>query len=129
MFANVGLVKTFTAGGSVSEHRIVKFGADDRIVLQATAALEKFAGVAGLPKGASAVTGDSIDVIKSGVADILYGGAVTVGDFLTSDDEGRAVVAADGDSLIGVAQVTGVEGDLGAVQIQFGTHYIAAVGP
>ncbi|WP_333661021.1 hypothetical protein [Acinetobacter sp.] len=78
MFANEGLVKTFIAGGSISEYRIVKFGTDDRIALQATAALEKFAGVAGLPKGTSAVTGDSIDVIKSGVANILYGGAVTV---------------------------------------------------
>ena len=129
MFANIGLVKTFLAGGSISEYRVVKFGADDRIALQATAATEKFAGVAGLPKGASAITGDSIDVIKSGVADILYGGNVAVGDFLTSDDEGRAVVAVDGDNLIGIAQITGVEGDLGAVQIQFGAHYVAAVGP
>lgn len=128
MFANVGLVKTFIAGGSIAKNRIVKFGADDRLALQATAALEKFAGVSEVP-GVSAITGDPIDVIKSGIANILYGGAVTVGDFLTSDDEGRAVVAADGDSLIGVAQITGVEGDLGAVQIQFGTHYIAAVGP
>lgn len=124
MFANVGLVKTFIAGGAIAENRIVQFGASDREALQATAATQKFAGVAGLPKGTSAVTGEPIDVIKSGVADVIYGGNVSVGDVLTTDNQGRAVVAADGNSIIGIAQITGVSGDLGAVQIQFGKHYI-----
>lgn len=120
MHANVGLVKTFIAAGAISEYRIVKYGAKDRDALQASAASDKFAGVAGLPRGASAVTGDSIDVIKSGVADVLYGGTVAVGDFLTSDAQGRAVVAAVGDFMIGVAQVAGVVGDLGGVHINYG---------
>lgn len=125
MFANAGLVKTFTAAGAIAEYRIVKFGASDRAALQATAATEIFAGVVGLPKGASAASGDSIDVIKSGIADVLYGGTVTLGAALTSDSLGRAVVAVDGNSMIGFAQVAGVVGDLGAVQIQFGNHYVA----
>lgn len=120
MHANVGLVKTFVAGGTVNECRIVKWGASDREAIQATAASEKFAGVAGLPKGTTAVAGDSMDVIKSGVADVTYGGTVAAGDFLTADAQGRAVVAAVGDFIIGVAQVSGVVGDLGGVQIQFG---------
>lgn len=120
MHANVGLVKTFIAAGAISEYRIVKFGAKDRDALQATTASEKFAGVAGLPKGTNAVAGDPMDVIKSGVADVTYGGTVSAGDFLTSDAQGRAVVAAVGDFIIGVAQVAGVVGDLGGVHIQYG---------
>lgn len=126
MYANTGLVKTYTAGGAIAEYRIVKHGATDREALQATAVTEKFAGVVGLPKGASAVSGDSVDVIKSGVADVLYGGTVAVGDPLTTDSSGRAVVATDGDALIGFAQVAGAVGDIGGVLIQFGTHYVAA---
>lgn len=126
MYANTGLVKTYTAGGAIAEYRIVKHGATDREALQATAVTEKFAGVVGLPKGASAVSGDSVDVIKSGVADVLYGGTVAVGDPLTTDNTGRAVVATDGDALIGDAQVAGAVGDIGAVLIRFGTHYVPA---
>ncbi len=126
MFANVGMAKTFIAGGAIAEYRIVQFGASDREALQASAATQKFAGVAGLPKGVAAVSGDSIDVIKSGVAEVIYGSNVAVGDVLTADAQGRAVVAADGNSVIGIAQITGVSGDLGAVQIQFGKHYIKA---
>lgn len=124
MFANVGLVKTFIAMSVIAEYRIVQFGALDREVTQASAATQKFAGVIGLPKGASAVEGDAVDVIKSGVAEVIYGGNVTVGDVLTADAQGRAVVAVDGNSVIGIAQISGVLGDLGAVQIQFGKHYV-----
>lgn len=120
MHANVGLVKTFIVAGTINEYRIVKFGAQDRDALQASAASDKFAGVAGLPRGATAVTGESIDVIKSGVADVTYGGTVAAGDFLTSDAQGRAVVASVGDFIIGVAQVAGIAGDLGGVHIQYG---------
>lgn len=124
MFANTGLVKTYTAAGKIAENRIVQYGTSDRETLQATAATQKIAGVAGLPKGTTAVAGDSIDVIKSGIANVIYGEAISVGDVLTADSQGRAKVAADGNSIIGIAQVTGVTGDLGAVQIQFGQHYI-----
>lgn len=121
MHANVGLVKTYMAAGTINEYRIVKWAANkDREAVQATAASEKFAGVAGLPKGTTAAAGEPFDVIKSGVADVTYGGTVAAGDFLTSDAQGRAVVASVGDFIIGVAQVAGVIGDLGGVQIQFG---------
>lgn len=120
MHANVGLVKTFIAGGSIAPHTIIKFGTHDRDALAASAATDKFAGVAGLPVGVSAAANEPIDVIKSGVADVIYGGTVAVGDMLTTDAQGRAIVASAGNNIIGQAQVSGVVGDLGAVLIQFG---------
>ena len=126
MFANVGLVKTYIAGGAIAEHRIVQYGESDREVTKASAGTQKFAGVIGLPKGASAVLGDAVDVIKSGIAEVVYGGTVTAGDALTADSQGRAVVASDGNSIIGYAYTAGASGELGAVQIQFGKHYIKA---
>jgi len=91
--SNEGLTKTYEAGGTINEYRLVKFGASDRAALQASASTDKFIGVAGLPKGATAASGDSIDVIKAGIADVTYGGTVTRGDRLTSDADGKAISA------------------------------------
>lgn len=93
MHANEGLTKTYTAGGAISEHRIVKFDATAGQVVQASASSDKFAGVACLPKGANAASGEDVDVIKSGIADVTYGGTITVGDRVTTDSNGKAVSA------------------------------------
>ena len=93
MNSNEGLIKTYEASGTINEYRLVKFGTADRAALQAGASTDKFIGVAGLPKGATAASGDSIDVIKAGVADVIYGGTVTRGDRLTSDADGKAISA------------------------------------
>lgn len=118
MYTNEGLIKTYTAGGTINEYAIVKFGANDREALQAGAATDKFAGVACLPKGATASTGDSVDVIKIGIAHVVYGGTVARGDYLTADANGKAIVAVAGNNVIGTAEKSGVSGDLGAVHIQ-----------
>lgn len=118
MNANEGLVKTYTASGTINEYRLVKFGTTDKTVLQASTGTDKLAGVVCLPKGTTAATADPVDVIKSGIADVIYGGTVAVGDYLTSDAQGRAVVATAGDNVIGTAELSGVLGDLGAVHIQ-----------
>lgn len=118
MYANEGLIKTYTAGGTINQYRIVKFGASDKEALQASDATDKFAGVVGLPTGTTAALGQSVDVIKSGVADVDYGGTIARGDYLTSDADGKAIVATSGDNIIGTAEKSGVSGDLGAVHIQ-----------
>ena len=118
MNANEGLVKTYTASGAIGEYKLVKFGATDKTVLQASTGTDKLAGVVCLPKGTTAANGDAVDVIKSGIADVIYGGTVTVGDYLTSNATGLAVVAVAGDNVIGTAELSGVSGDLGAVHIQ-----------
>ena len=115
---NQGLIKTFNAGGAIARSLIVKFGADERTVVAGAAATDKLIGVA---DDVAAVSGDPVDVVLSGVATVRYGGTVAFGDLLTSDASGQAVTAAPAtganNRIIGVAMVSGVSGDLGAVLI------------
>lgn len=105
------LIKARVAEAVIAKHRIVKHGTSDHSVLQANAGTSKICGVADL--GAAAI-GDGVDVILSGFKPVQYGGTVTRGDWLTSNSNGEAVtaVAAANVSVIGRADVSGVDGDI-----------------
>jgi len=132
------LTKNFTAGGTISPYRVAKFGADDNTVLQAAASTDSLLGVVNIPEGGDAASGDSVDVVIAGIANVEYGGNITRGDLLTSDANGKVVTATrhthtentagaytqnattgTGTSgrIIGVAMVSGVAGDIGAVNV------------
>lgn len=116
-----GLQKAYLAEAIVAAFRIVKHGTADDKVIQSAAVSDKHLGVSTeLP----AAIGEHMDVIKSGLANIEYGGTVSRGDPLTSDSVGRAVVAAPAagtnNRLIGFAEVAGVVGDIGQVWIEPG---------
>lgn len=115
---NPGLIKAFTASGAIAPYRIAKFGSADTAVLQAAAATDAMIGVIG-PFGPA--SGERVDVIMSGLAEIEYGGTVTRGDLLTSDSSGRAVTAAPSAGanvrIIGIAMNSGVISDIGSVFI------------
>ncbi len=112
--ANRDIVKTYSAEGSISPNRIVKPGAADYGVVVAAAVGDKLIGVT-VPI-ISVVSGDSVDVIHEGIADLALGGTVTRGDLLTSDASGQGVTAAPGagtnNRVIGIALVSGVSGDI-----------------
>jgi hypothetical protein len=112
-----GLITNKNAGGEVLPYRIVKFGANDNAVIQAAAATDASIGVAD-QLGADAA-GHPIDVIRSGIAEVEYGGNVTRGVALTADSQGRAIAATAGANvrIIGFAEVSGVVGDIGSVHI------------
>lgn len=114
------LLKTaHDAGGVIAAHRIVKHGAADGAVLQATASTEQLIGV--LDNIAAAASGDRCEVCRAGVAEVEFGGNVTRGGPLTADADGKAVAAAPGAGtnayIIGFAEVSGVAGDIGSVLI------------
>lgn len=113
---NDELIKTYDAGGAIGEHKIVKAGSADRTVVQAVAADVPF-GVSG--RGAVA-SGGRVEVIRSGIAKVKYGGNVTRGALLASDANGDAVAAGDNttDGIIGIAEISGVDNDIGEVLIQ-----------
>lgn len=106
------LTLPFTATTAVAGCRIVKHGAADGAVVQATAATEEFAGVADA-QGAAA--GGILDVHVAGTATVEYGGPVTRGARLTADANGKAIAAAPAAGatveIIGRALVSGVAGD------------------
>lgn len=110
--------KNYTAGAAITKYRLVKFGAADGAVLQGAAAANLVIGVA---ESLDVASGDRIDVIRAGIAEVEYGGAVTRGDKLVSDASGKAVAAAPAGGsnvhVIGVAEVSGADGDIGSVFI------------
>ena len=116
--SNTLMIKNFKAEGAVAAFTVVKPGTADGQVLAGAAATDKLLGVS---TDIPAAIGERCDVILSGLADVVYGGAVTRGDMLTSDATGRAVTAAPiagvNNRIIGMAVVSGVAGDIGVVSI------------
>lgn len=112
--ANTLLNKNYTAGAAIAPYRIVKPGASDGVWLQAAGATDALMAVC---ESVGPATGERFDAVKSGIADVEFGGIVTRGDPLTSDSVGRAVTAAPAAGsnvrIIGFAEVSAVLGDIG----------------
>jgi hypothetical protein len=115
--SNRDLVKAYTVGASaVGKRRIVKFSGS-RTVVQAAAATDLLIGVADY----AGAIGGRVDVVRSGIAEVEFGGAVTRGAKVTSDANGKAVAAAPAAGanvqVLGVAEDTYAAGDFGEVFI------------
>lgn len=108
----------YTATTAITGCRIVKYGAADGAAVLATAATEFFVGISD-KQGADA--GELCDVHETGEADVTYGGNVTRGQPLTSDNLGRAVyanpAAGVNNEIIGYARFSGVAGDIHPITI------------
>lgn len=116
---NQGLIKNHTADAAVGPYRIVVHGAADGNVAQAAGSAAALIGIT--DRLGAAVAGDRLDVVRSGIAEVEYGGTVARGDPLTADASGRAVAAAPAAGanayVIGFAEVSGVLGDIGSASI------------
>lgn len=112
-------LRNYTATAIIGAYLIVKHSATDGEVTQASAATDTLLGVT---EGISPAAGERVDIVKSGLADVTYGGNVAKGDPLTADAAGKAIKATvAGSRLIGFAEVAGVAGDIGLVHISLGT--------
>jgi hypothetical protein len=124
------LIRHFKAGAAVAAHRIVKFDSDDDHAIQGAAATDLLMGITDRLGAANA--GDPLDVHVAGIAPVEYGGNVTRGQLLTSDNVGRAVAAAPSAGtkaqVIGRAWVSGASGDIGACLISQGQITEPAAG-
>jgi len=111
----------YTATADVAGRRIVKHGAADGAAVQATASTEAYAGISA-PMGAK--SGQVLDVVEAGQAEVVYGGNVTRGDPLTADANGKAIKANPGAGvvaqIIGYARVSGVLDDIGTAALSRG---------
>ena len=107
------------AGASVTPNRLVKLGAADQTVILSTAAADKSIGVSS--PNITTSTGDRVDVIVGGVAEVVSGGTVTRGDRITSDANGAGVTAAPAagtnNFCVGIALDSAVSGDIFSVLI------------
>ncbi len=113
------LIKTKTAGGTINANRIVKYSADSTVV-QGAAAADELVGVSVQP-GTSVASGERCDVVVLGLAKVLFGGTVARGKPVTSDANGKAVLCAPAagltESVIGYAQETQADGDIGEILV------------
>lgn len=107
------LTKAYKAEAAINAYRIVKPGANDDQVLQATGVGDALSGVS---NEVGAAINERQDVIHGGIGEVACGGAVTRGDFLTSDANGKAVAAAPAagvnNNVIGRALQSGVLDDV-----------------
>lgn len=118
--SNPILKKNFVAGGAIAANRFVMFGGDDDTVVVSTAASSAIIGAS--EETFDAATGERIDVIVAGIADIKLGGTVARGAAVTSDGTGQAVASASGNRVAGIALASGVSGDIVPVLLSVGVH-------
>lgn len=107
-------VKTFVAAGACTHRRLAAFNANAGEIVQASAATDRIAGVFDCPNGAA--TGERVDVVLFGPADVDYGGTVAAGALITADSNGKAVAAAPSagvnNRIAGYPIVPAVDGDI-----------------
>jgi hypothetical protein len=103
----------YQAGAAVIARRFVKFSAANTVI-QAAAATDKIVAVSDALGAAAA--GDRCESYVGGIVEVEAGGAIALGDPITSDAVGRAVVAAPGagvnNRIAGFSQSAAVLGDI-----------------
>jgi len=105
------LVKGYSAGAAITARKIVKFGAADNTVIQATAATDLLLGVA--QPDLDTASGDTCDVHLAGIVEVKAGGTIARGDMVTSDANGDAVATTTAaNRVLGIAEVSGVANDI-----------------
>lgn len=114
------LTKSYTTGAIVNPCRLVKAGASDNVVIQATDGSAAYFGVSA--ENLIVASGDMVDVIKAGLAWIELGDTVVRGDKIKADAVGRGVavtiVAGTTVHVAGTAQISGVVGDIIAMMVE-----------
>ena len=116
---SMGLVKNLTVSAAIDPYRIVAFGAGVETIAQGSAATDLMVGVTGV---VGAVAADErVDVYMDGVRTVEFGAAITAGAPLTSDADGKVIVAVPpADTtirIIGFAMEASGAGVLGQVHI------------
>jgi hypothetical protein len=114
-----GLIKSLEATTAIPKRRLVKFGAADGTGVPA---VDGASYIRGVSSDIDTAVGERASVQMAGnIADVEYGGNVGRGDPLTADNIGRAVVAAPAAGanvyIVGYAEVAGVLGDIGSVDV------------
>lgn len=103
------MTKALVAAAAIATYRIVKFDTTDDTVATAAAAADLSIGI---NEGIAPATGERVDVVMAGLAEVTLGATVARGAAVTADALGRAVTAAAGNRAIGIAMASGVVGDV-----------------
>ena len=120
--SNIGLAKSYTAGGTIPAYTIVKLSAAETVVAAAAAS----DAVLGVSEDIPSVSGERVDVTLTGISFVVAGAAVALGALVMSDASGRAITAtaAAGTNVrtIGMAlEAASAAGDVIRVLLQQGS--------
>lgn len=99
----------YTAETDIEGRRLLTFGANEGDVKVTTAATDPVIGVS---QYIGAVQGTVIDVNIDNHGEVQLGGTVSRGDELTAGTDGKAVKAAAGNKIFGMALQDGVADDV-----------------
>ena len=98
---------------STSQYCIVKQNSSKKLVLSAASTDNHFGVLQDVTAAGSGVNATAFVRNAAGTFKVLLGSSVTIGDQLTSDSSGHAVTTTtSGDEVIGIAQETGVSGQI-----------------
>lgn len=111
------LIMNYIALSAIAAHRFIAPGAEDNSVIQASGGT---AALIGVSTDVNASTGGRADVVHSGLTPVEFGGSISFGDPLTADEDGKAVVAQEGDRIAGTAMCSGINNDIGLVLLGTG---------
>ena len=123
------LIKSFIADAAIRGFRIVAFHASKHAVIEGASNTSALIGVSTSTGGKA---GSVVDVVQSGLGEVVLGGNVARGALVTSDDQGRAVAlpapaaAAKTVRTIGAVQASGVEGDIVPILLAPSAVYVPA---
>lgn len=111
------LVDNYDAQVQIRKHRFVTLGTIDGGI---TLAVGPTAPIIGVSTDIDAEIGEPCDVVRAGLAKVVYGAAVAKGALLTSDTQGRAITALTGHYYAGIAEIAGAVDDIGSYQLEPG---------
>ncbi len=119
MRATSGISKAAkTTAAIATQFLIATVGADDDTFSAASASTDPLIGVF---QSTTANAGDHAEVMVTGISNVVLGGTVTRGDYITSDANANGVTAAPAAGVnadvLGIALESGVAGDIIAVRI------------
>lgn len=114
------LTKSYKSGAAINPCRFVKVGGADYEAIQATDAAAPILGVSA--QNITTALGQSVDVIKQGIAYVEAGGVIARGAYVEPDANGKAVAA----NLVagalkyvgGYAEIAAAAGDLVPINVQ-----------
>jgi len=119
------LTKSLTATGAILARRLVSYGAADGTGVQANGSAEPIVGVSA-DIDTDVNQRASVHMVGN-IAEVTYGGNVRRGRPLTADAQGRAIEATTtGQFCVGLAEVSGVLGDIGTATVAPFTFSAAA---
>jgi hypothetical protein len=111
--SNPVLIKSFPIAAALAGNLIVALSGTDNEAEGATANTDAIFGVS---ERMGAAAGGQLDVVLSGTYDVVAGGDVTAGDFITADANSKGIPAAPAAGNVvryaGIALLDAVAGDL-----------------